>query len=550
MKSFIIGFILFIGALLQAQSVTVAADKYLHVFKGGGTSIGLFLGHHFSMDDANQDKAVQLMFKDCHMPFLQDYISTSLYPPLDDNYFDKRSSYFKAAKAYNPEVELSLTTNRFPRELVHEEAVGGSLQPVLNYNDSNIYDKVAQFYFDLFLGFKIRGVDIDILNVVNEPDWNKQFYYGHGGDTKKAVALLYAEAVPKFKAMLRDTSINKLRMKIPKIMGVSTIGPQGCIDYIKYFKQNYPKAWEQIDIVSNHQYTNGTNEVALATIKIEANNKPIYQSEMHTNRGDNLGTMPIDSSHRGVLSLAALLGSSLRNGANAWLYFQTNYPNAYTPAGLMYVDWQSKNPTPYQHYYAFQQLTSSQPKNSYLIDRQVLSFGGAEVFVFRKKEQDTVYINIANFLNQSRSVQVDIKGLERNYLIKSYKQFVTDGVLKNDEIGGQNFEDPKEFVSLTLKPFSVNTFKVAIQKQDLTSLNEVPSTFLSVTPNPATNQITITGFDSKYSLKIYDDVGKLVLEKHNLIGSESLNIEELSQGSYILIIDDSTEKKFGKFIKN
>jgi hypothetical protein len=550
MKTLVFYLCLCFSKVLLCQMITVNADNYMHVFEGGGTSIGLFMGHHFSMDEASQDKAVQLMYKDCNMPYLQDYISTSLYPPLDNNYFDKRANYFKAAKQYRPDVKISLTTNRFPIGLTHEEVQEGKLQPVLNTNEIDIYDKVAKFYFDLFLGFKIRGVEIDILNVVNEPDFNKQFYYGQKGENKKGVALLFAEAVPKLKAMLMDTTINKLKMKIPQIMGPSTISPQGCLDYMRYFKQNYPKAWENIDIVATHQYINGTNEVVLATIRNESENKPFQQSEMHTNRGDNLGPMPIDSSHRGVLSLARLMGTSLRNGVNSWLYFQTNYPNEYTPAGLMYIEWQSKQAIPYQHYYAFQQMTSTQPKNSHLVERNLSEIGGAEVFIFRKKDEDTLYVNIANFINQTKSFNLDIKGATKQYSIKNYTQYVTDGVLKNELYAFQNFDLPQDIIVFTTKPYSVNTLKIAIGKSTTTATKRNELSTLLISPNPSNTQITIAGYETNYSLYVYNVFGKLMIEKHDMSSKEVLSIDQLPSGYYNIVLDNKKEKVLGKFIKN
>jgi O-glycosyl hydrolase len=452
-----------------AQTITIEADNYQHIFEGGGVSVGLYMGHHWSMTEANRDKAVRLINQDCNMPYLQDYVSTSLYPPLDANYFDKRADYFKAAKAYRPDVKISMTTNRFPKELIDETPIGGKMQAVLRTTDTAIYTKVAHYYLTLFQGFKDRGVDIDILNVVNEPDWDKQYYYGHNGDNKKGVALLFAEAIPKFKALLRDPNINKSKIKTPQIMGPSTISPDGCLQFIRYFKQNYPQAWAQIDIVATHQYTNGVNENALSNIRLEAEGKPYFQSEMHTNRGDNLGTMPIDSAHRGILSLANTMGTAIRQGVSAWFYFQTHYPHAYTPAGLLSVDWQTTNPQPYQHYYAFKQMTSTQPPNAHIVGRILSIFGSAEVFAFRKKNEDTVYVNIANYLPSARTVSLTIN----NYSIKSYTQIVTDGTLKNEVTAPQQFAEPMKDTPLSIRPYSVNTFKVVLQKSSSTAVKEV-----------------------------------------------------------------------------
>ncbi len=511
---------------LWGQTITINADKYQQVFEGAGVSIGLYMGHHGSMDAANQDKAVQLINKDCNMLYLQDYVSTSVYPPLDDNYFDRRANYFKAARVYRPDAKVSMTTNRFPIGLTQEINIGGKIQPVLRTDDPDIYNKVAQFYFDLFQGFKNRGVEIDILNVVNEPDWDKQYYYGQNGDTKKAVALLFADAVPKFKALLRDTNRNKSKMKIPQIMGPSTIGPQGCLDYLRYFKQNYPTAWAEIDIVATHQYTNGVNEPNLTSIKTEAAGKPFFQSEMHTNRGDNLGAMPIDSAHRGVLSMASLISSALRNGVNAWFYFQTNYPHAYTPAGLIQVDWQSSNPIPYQHYYAFKQMTATQAPFSNLVERTVFNFGASEVFVFRKKNEDTVYVNVANFMNQTRAIAIEIKGENQTYRIKNYSQNVTDGILKNERIADIILPKPSLNITPTVRPYSVNTFKIVVKKESTTAVKE----------DFGEKNVHILQFGNDITINSTDNLPFQNITVYNISGQTMGNYQDLKQAQILLNI--------------
>jgi hypothetical protein len=460
------------GINLFSQSVTIKPDTYYHAFEGGGVSVGLYMGHHWSMNEANRDKAMRLINKDLNIAYLQDYVATSVYPPLDANYFDKRADYFKAAKAMRPDVKISMTTNRFPKELVDEINVGGKVQPVLRTSDTAIYTKVAEYYFTLFEGFKIRGVEIDILNVVNEPDFEKKYYYGQDGETQKAVALIFADAVPKFKEMLNNPTINTSKIKVPLMMGPSTLDPGACTSYLKFFKQNYPKAWQQIDIVATHQYTNGVNVTMLNDIAAEAGTKPFIQSEMHTNRGDNLGTLPISDEHRGIISLANVFGPAVRAGVSSWMYFQTNYPQDYTPGGLIFVAWQSSNPVPYRHYYAFKQLTTAQPPNSNMVERVVTSFPNSDVLVFRKKEEDTIYAHVSNFLNSTRTVTLNVEGnVGNNYKIKNYTVRTTDGVL-NDEMSAPTvFQNPPKSLTHALNPYSVNTFKIVLSK-DLSSPTE------------------------------------------------------------------------------
>ena len=274
---------------VKAQKIVLNAEDYKQKFIGGGVSIGLFLGHHYSMNAIAQDKAIRLLAEDCNMKYFQDYIE--IYPNDDPEYFDRRANYIKAAKKYQPNLEFSLVGNKFPKDLRHEIVVNGEKLNVLNTDDPEIYNRVANWYFKLFEGFYQRGVSVEILNVVNEPDLDKPFRkhdYGLNGDTKEAVARIFKYAVPKFKEMLNNPKINTLNMKVPLIMGPSTISPNGCIEYMQYFKTIHPDVWKNIDIIATHQYINGGKPELFNTIVTLAEGKTFYQSETHASKGDAL----------------------------------------------------------------------------------------------------------------------------------------------------------------------------------------------------------------------------------------------------------------------
>jgi hypothetical protein len=450
----------------SAQTLSVKADNYLQNFEGAGISAGLYMGHHYSMPNASsRDSAVRFIAKDLNMRYLQDYIDR--YPADDTAYFTRRADYIKAAKVYRPDIQVSQVGNKFPDDLMIDSLIAGTVRRCLNTNDTAIYRKVATWYFLMFKAFKERNVEIDILNVVNEPDFDKQYYYGPNGNTKQNVAFVFDSAVSKFFAMLADSAINNLHIKKPKIMGPSTISPQGCIEYVQYFKQNYPTVWNMIDIVAYHQYVNGVNVNNLATIKSEAGIKPVYQSEMHTNRGDALGTLPISDELRGCLSLASLFGNSLRTGCNSWFYFQTNYPNSYTPAGLLATPWMANTPIPYKHYYAFQQLTSTQPINSRVLEHVKASLPTVDIVCLRKQNTDTVFVNATNLSNTSKTFPISVNSATGQYNILKYQIKTTDATNNNMAAPLQQFGTPQTQFTVNLAPYSVNTIIIVLENTTL-----------------------------------------------------------------------------------
>jgi hypothetical protein len=463
-KVFITGFfILLIASTVTSQTLAVQADKYLQNFEGAGISAGLYMGHHYSMPtDAARDLAVQYIARDLNMRYLQDYIDR--YPADDPAYFDRRANYIKAAKAYRPDIQVSQVGNKFPAALMTDIVVNGETKKALNTADPEIYNKVADWYFQLFKAFKERGVEVDILNVVNEPDYDKVYYYGSDGNTQRNVALIFERAVTKFLQMLNDPAINTLGMKIPKIMGPSTISPNGCVSYIQYFKLNYPQVWNMIDIVAYHQYINGVNAGSLAQVKAEAGSKPVFQSEMHTNRGDNLGTLPITDEVRGCISLGSLFGNALRTGTNCWFYFQTNYPNDYTPAGLLSIPWEAPAPIPYKHYYAFKQLSSAQPINSNVLEHIKASLPKVDIVCLRKKDTDTLYIHATNTDGLPINITISAAALLDRYVIEKFYVRTTNATLNDEVAAMQTFATPVTNFTTTLSAYSVNTITVAIKK--------------------------------------------------------------------------------------
>ena len=78
---------------LQAQSLTIDLDDPQQEYEGAGVSISLYLGHHFSMNAENQDKAIRLINQDLNMQYLQDY-PDERYPSDDPDYFQRRCELF------------------------------------------------------------------------------------------------------------------------------------------------------------------------------------------------------------------------------------------------------------------------------------------------------------------------------------------------------------------------------------------------------------------------------------------------------------------------
>ncbi|PQV48835.1 hypothetical protein CLV33_10440 [Jejuia pallidilutea] len=448
-----------------AKKIVLSVTDYKHEFVGGGVSIGLFLGHHYSMNQTSQDEAIRLLAQDCNMKYFQDYIE--IYPSDDPEYFDRRANYVKAAKVYRPELEFSLVGNKFPVDLMHEITVNGEKFQALNTDDPEIYNRLANWWFELFKGFYERGVSVEILNVVNEPDLDRPFrkqHYGLNGDTKEAVSRVFKYAVPKFKEMLDDPEINTLNMKVPLIMGPSTISPNGCLTYMEYFKNNHPDVWNNIDIIATHQYENGANVQLFKNIVNQAEGKMFYQSETHALKGDGLNLDAVFASRdlKAALSLSNLFSTAVNNGVSSWFYFENNYPNVEVhPGGLLSIPWQAEKPIPYKHYYVFKALTSAQPANSNIIGYSMDNPSKSELIAFIKKDQNIVYAHYSNYSTKAQDISITVKGANNNILkISEYNLTSTSEINNGALVDTKTYQTPEDNITLTTEPLSINTIKI------------------------------------------------------------------------------------------
>jgi hypothetical protein len=89
----------------------------------------------------------------------------------------------------------------------------------------------------------------------------------------------------------------------------------------------------------------------------------------------------------------------------------------------------------------------------------------------------------------------------------------------------------------------INPNPAGINELDIASL-------VTLYPNPATDAIYLSGKDlGKMKYKIYDVVGNLI--SGGTLQSNSIHVNELEAGAYLLQITDASGKPFTKrFIKN
>ena len=456
---------LFFSVSLYAQKIGVIVNNYKQVFEGAGTSIGLYIGHHFSQNQANQDKAIRMINEDLNVVYLQDYIDK--YPEEDSSgYFDKRANYFKAAKAVRPESKVSLVFNNFPVNLCTPDS-REKKHCELNVAHSSIYNEMANWYFQVLKGFKDRGVDVDIINVVNEPDYKKGRHYGYDNE-KKGVALIIKNSVPALRKMLENSALNPDGIQMPRIMAPSCLATGATLNWVDYFRKEEPEAWDLIDIVATHQYNGGNDYNAIQKINSKLDGRLFYQSEMHAGRGDDIGQLEdiLGKEHYTALSFASLFASTVNNGLHSWWYFENNCPGEFHKACLMQVSWNG-TPIPYKQYYSFQMLTSTQPVNSHRIHRNLTDIGGNSVVTFRHKDERIAYVNVTNYDDKKKSVSIELKKNSGQVVgIQKIEGWVMDAQKNREQNIDIYYDETAASYILNYPPYSVNTLKIWFDNDD------------------------------------------------------------------------------------
>ena len=520
----------------HAQRISVQADDYQQAFEGVGSSIPLYLNNHFNgTDSLGRRQALDLIVRRNNLLCLQDYPEFRLDDPRAQNgYYARRVEYLRAAKAIRPELLLSQTFSIFPDDLRKDTTVDGKNERRLDFRRAGIYDEVAQWYFETLKFYNDNGLPIDVVNLVNEPDFIV-WRYGYDRDARRGTAELFTQGVDKLRALIDGANAAGDSIPQPRIMGPSTIGPGGAVGFLNYYKDEYPAAWDNIDIVSYHQYTNGVGS-ALQTVTRLAEGKPVWQSEMHTNRGDNLGNLPLTRGHRGILSLAQLMTESLNAGANAWFYFLNVFPGEDTNPGLLQIDNTVARPVPFRHYYAFRQIGSAQPAGARVVTRRLASIrSDGDVLALREEGSDTVYVHYANYTGGERVVELEIVDAGGGaYPIRSYAQRVSDADSDDEDLGFRDAERA-DAVTVTAGPYSLNTFTVAIGGTSGLSPKPAPAPFRAYADGDAVTVQLDEGFEPE-AVRLADVSGRVLRQAHLAVGQRTARLPAggLAPGVYLV----------------
>lgn len=422
---------------LVVSDIVVTIDDYRHQFEGGGCQSTMYSTHMTSMSAAEQEQAFDYLFSDLNMGYL------------------RRDRYVNEGLARNPNLRLDAYLY-IPSSL----EVNGDL----NIADPDVYNKLGEYWFSSLESDYLAGHrTIAIARLLNEPDWEDSNInpgaLGYPGNPQKGFALIVDRAVGRLVDMLNNPAINTNGVPRPLFMFPNTLSPDTTVPYLTELKKSaYPRGWRLIDIIGFHQYRSGDSLSHLNAIAAAAEGRRMIVSEMYPNRGDSLGDLPISDTTRSVLSLSRLMTRAVNAGVDSWWYWQTHYPSG--PLGLLEIPWDGP-PNRNKWYWAFKQLTSLQPRHSYIVGQTVSGLGSVDVLAMRRQDSSSVTVNVANYEGSVKTARLILQTAGGNVIPYGYYYYLTDEQ-NNFAASGPYAADGDGAVTVQLQPYSLTSIRVLL----------------------------------------------------------------------------------------
>ena len=96
--------------------------------------------------------------------------------------------------------------------------------------------------------------------------------------------------------------------------------------------------------------------------------------------------------------------------------------------------------------------------------------------------------------------------------------------------------------------WSINP-RSATDIEETTGISDNNKTKISIYPNPAHSTLSVKGFNSNATVRIFDVTGKNVMNKTVSVSSNDINVSNLVNGVYVVELNNGSTTEFVKFIK-
>ena len=498
---------------MLAVDITVSPFDHQQEYIGGGAGFTLYSGHLTTgVPSAQRQEVYDWLFKDLNLPDLRifsfrgeefgndnsdpfDLDLNAMNIPTRDTEFE----IYQEAIARNPNSRVMAYTNTHPDFLKNPDG---------SYNTSlpNFYEELAEYWYGNLVITKQRyGVEIDILDVLNEPDFKSELNLSLSTE-------FLANTVTALENLV-TLHYATYGVEMPIISGFSTGTAASGNNWLSGLENNNQQAWDNLDILATHPYGGGgsgfvqSNYEGIADLK-DADHPHFIQNEMefgHSSFLNNSNALPddlADDELEAALALARIFAMSIEAGADGFHVFQGNNPSGSGGKSLVRTPW-GQTAERRTGYYVFQQMTSLQPMGSDVVaDVTTGAPAGVHTLAFNKWGDNQVFVNVVNATGSADTAAIqfeDNNGVSLGF--QHVRQLSTSGTENSAVVVDQNVASGTTVWNATIPANSVQTFVItlnttgyAIPVGDLTYIRETSGSSFNTTPqdgdtNPRTEYL-------------------------------------------------------------
>lgn len=459
---------------LLAVDVTVSPFDHQQEFIGGGSGYGLYAGHLVNGVPAGQQEEVyDWLFEDLNtavirmLSFQGETAGNDNSNPFDLDlaamnipFQSAEYTVYQEAIARDPDLIVMSYTNTHPDFLKNPDGTYNTSLP-------NFYEELAEFWYGNMAYMKINyGIQLDVLDVLNEPDFKSEFSLSLSTD-------MLANSVTALQTLV-DLHYPTYGVEMPLVSGFSNGTAQAGRNWLTGLQSNSQQAWDNLDILTTHPYGGGgsgfdqANYEAIADLK-DADHPLFIQNEMefgHSSFLNNSNALPddlADDELEAALALARIFSMSVEAGADGFHVFQGNNPNSQGGKSLVFTPW-GQTAVRRTGYYVFQQLTSLQPKGSdVVVDTTTGAPEGVHTLAYNKWGDNRVFLTITNATGNSEQANLEFRGNDGSLMsFKHVKQYATSGTQNAAVVTDQAVTPTTNQWSATIPANSVQTFVVTL----------------------------------------------------------------------------------------
>lgn len=163
----------------------------------------------------------------------------------------------------------------------------------------------------------------------------------------------------------------------------------------------------------------------------------------------------------------------------------------------------------------------------------------------------------ANDVLKTNGTNLGYKGSYANYYVANNRVLVPNYSDPNDAVANAiiaGLYPGRTVVGIDVRNLYANGGMVhcVTQQQpalDVNSINKVEGSKLEIFPNPVNDFLTIQNSEEIKVLEVTDKSGKVLLRKENLASKEQINLQALTNGSYLLRIETMHSIQFKNIVK-